>query len=558
MNDYLEFKKNVLLDPIQNVVVVDDKFPTYKQLIDGGVPAEYDTELALSLFSHYSGKGCLCVVENAVDASGVGDRIPGSLSNADLLILDYHLIEGSDDGSKACEILSTIAKSSSFNIVVVYTAGPSTTGDLAEIALEIASSLKEWPEQEEDLDAINLIDELEADNPGFSEDLSGRLDDTIVAGYLSGVALRSAVYAEPVGFLENLIAVPSRKYISKILNIFLQKKVTSAPPFSATKNLTVLLEDSPIIFAENFLTVVIGKSTKPCEIDAVLEASLEQLQINPIQLSLQGILKEASSNAPKHIASIVSNSELMAGLLLDAAESKDTSLLAERILQEMNTEVVGQWNLTHGASLASSLTSDPLDFLKENAQIDLSKADVKLNVYHELNQHLCTYRSVVSKHLTTGVILQDSQDKYWVVLNCSCDLVPNQQTLKWKCSLRGWQPFTALKLIKRACIGSPLKNAEEGRFIFISDGGKKLALSYANRGDNPHYEVFYAQDNGVFDGEEKMVVKSFMAGADAAGFQDIEFKIIGQMRYEYACRFLNMLSAHKSRVGVNYVSFPGF
>ncbi len=556
MSDYLEFKKKVLLYPIQNVVIVDDKFPTYKQLIDGCVPFEYDTERALSLFSHYSGKGYLCVVENAVDASGVGGRNYESLSNADLLILDYHLIEGSDDdGSKACQILSTIATSSSFNIVVVYTAGPSTTGDLAEIALEIASSLKEWPEQEEDSNAINFIDQLEADNPGFSEDLRGYLDDAIVAGYLSGVALRSAVYAEPFRFFKNLIKGSDCKYIPKILDIFLKEKVSNAPPFSATKNLTVLLEDRPIIFAENFLTVVIGKTTKPCEIDAVLEASLEQLQINPIQLSLQGILNEASSNAPKHIASIVSNSELMAGLLLDAAKSKDTALLAERILQEMNTEVVGQWNLTHGASLASSLTENPEIFLRDNAQIDLSDKDVKRNVYHELNRHLCTYRSVVSKHLTTGIILKDQQGEYWVVLNCSCDLVPNQQTLKWKCSMSGWQPFTALKLMKRKSLESSLKKAEEGRLVFISDGGNKRALIYAYRGENPYYEVFYAQNNGIFD-DKKVVAKSFRVVDEIADLQDADFKVVGQMRYEYACRFLNMLSGHKSRIGVNFVKLP--
>jgi hypothetical protein len=34
------------------------------------------------------------------------------------------------------------------------------------------------------------------------------------------------------------------------------------------------------------------------------------------------------------------------------------------------------------------------------------------------------------------------------------------------------------------------------------------------------------------------------------------FEIIAQMRYEYASRFLNMLSAHKARIGVGYIAMP--
>jgi hypothetical protein len=155
MSDYLDFKKSVFLDPIQNVVVIDDRFPTYEQLLNNSDVTDFETERAASLFSYFSAQGKLVVVENAIENCGVGGRVPKYLTNADLLILDYHLTAGDDtDGSRAREILSKVAASDSFNLVVVYT----RADDLDTVSVEIAASLKK-PYVIENTDVIsNLID----------------------------------------------------------------------------------------------------------------------------------------------------------------------------------------------------------------------------------------------------------------------------------------------------------------------------------------------------------------------------------------------------------------
>ena len=110
-------------------------------------------------------------------------------------------------------------------------------------------------------------------------------------------------------------------------------------------------------------------------------------------------------------------------------------------------------------------------------------------------------------------------------------------------------------------------SADRGECIFIKYGEDRIALQFRNDNNhNPHYEVFYAADEGRFTGDNKIkahrfIVKKIKDESTNTEKTDpvlepVEFNVIAQLRYEYACRFLQMLVSNKGRIGVDFVSLP--
>jgi len=546
MDSYAALKRNAFLNPIRNVVLVDDQFPSYQQLIKGSQIDKPTPAKALAIFNHYAVSGKICAVE---EYECLASEPPlRDLSNLDLLILDYNLIPEDDtDSLKARKIIANLAASPAFNIIIVYTG----EGDIHKVALEIASTLY-FVKNETDFGLI--IDEIESKDDTFEEDIDQFVTNDIKASFLSNRKIDKS--SELFTRIQQALTGPDRRNTREVVEYLIRDRLSDLGRFQVNTSLSVSLEKHPVILGQNFLLVVIDKETPPDQFTSILNNCIDGIQLNPVQLVLQGMLTIANENAPKHIAHVVKNRELMAGLMLELAKDSDASKLAGRTLQELSAQIISEWSDKEGNQFKSELLSSPREFLLKHASIEIDKLDTKLNVFHELNRHLCTFSSIVTAHLTTGIILHDALDnQYWVVLNCSCDLAPDKSILKWKSKTSGFQPFTALQLTTRACIGTPLKNATDCRYVFIIDHGEKKALSYPPPNNNPHYETFYAENNGIFS-DKKVQTKRFITSVTETlpTLTHSELRVVAQMRYEYATRFLNMLSAHKSRVGVDYVN----
>lgn len=536
MSNYLEFKRNVFLDPIQNVVIIDDRFPTYQQLLNKSDITDFETDKAASLFDYFSQQGKLCVIENAIENCGVGARVPSYLTNADLLILDYHLTAGDDtDGSRAREILSKVAVSESFNLVVVYTGAI----DLDTVSVEIAASLKKREVIENADEISRLIDEIEDETPDFSENISGHLTWELKAKFLSGVAVRPDEYQDIYSYVNSILKGAQKPHCKGVIKYFLLKEFSFVDSFSVSESLSITLGSSRIIWSSNFALVVVGKDKTPEELMGVLTSSVQGLDLSPVHVAFQSMINEVRNNAPVHVAAITKKTNLMDGLLLNASKKSSVAALARSFLSELSTSIENKWLHTCDGELRE--------------KFDDYSISANEDVYHAVNMHLCAYPFVKSQHLTTGIVLQDQCSKeYWVVLNCSCDLIPvtEQSSLKWAVALAPEHPFTAVKL-EQGPVRRGLKKANNCRTVFLSQNEEKIALSFPENG-NPHYEVFYADNNGVFS-EGRLKAQQVVRKLIIPDLQLISFEVVAQLRYEYASRFLNMLSAHKSRIGVDFL-----
>lgn len=230
----------------------------------------------------------------------------------------------------------------------------------------------------------------------------------------------------------------------------------------------------------------------------------------------------------------------MDGLLINASEKKSAAALARSFLSEFSTSVEAKWLHERDVILGQVF--------------EASAVAGNESAYHAVNMHLCTYPELTSRHLTTGIVLQNVCTKeYWVVLNCSCDLIPvtKQPTLKWAREIAPGHPFTAVKLVQSKNVGQSLRKANKCRTIFLTQDDKRIALSFPDN-ENPHYEVFYAADHGIIS-NEKISARRVSFREGKPGLTTISLNVVAQMRYEYASRFLNILSAHKSRIGVDFL-----
>ena len=178
LDQYSALVKQVYIDPIRTVVIVDDDFPTIDALLNSAENSSLSTTqsdvgaavatpgLPQAINMRFDGKlievqrvqkliqHCrkhnppwLVDVHNGNPDSGVDDiKIAPWLHQSDLMILDYHLEGDSSDGERALNILKTLAANDQFNLVVVYTKGIS--GDIYKVYEQIAMALayRDWPE----------------------------------------------------------------------------------------------------------------------------------------------------------------------------------------------------------------------------------------------------------------------------------------------------------------------------------------------------------------------------------------------------------------------------
>jgi hypothetical protein len=133
--NYSEIVKSTFVTKaLRTVLVIDDEFPSYANLLDEKeVKASYkEWDRALALYKGFKAQHMVCDVENDVDTVGV-ER----LRKSDLVILDYNLGPDEGDHTKAIKVIRNLAAARHFNTIVVYTAAE----DLDRVWLEIAASL---------------------------------------------------------------------------------------------------------------------------------------------------------------------------------------------------------------------------------------------------------------------------------------------------------------------------------------------------------------------------------------------------------------------------------
>ena len=150
--------QEAFISPLRSVLIMDDQYPTWEEVLGGGISVADSTENPLAPSAEKNWKNDPSVPLNVIsqfrsqntgliididDGVGVSDAIvTGRLHQSDLLVLDYNL-EGAESGlggEKARMVLQSVLSSKHFNLIVVHTGEPDIDDVMFKSLLAMMSS----------------------------------------------------------------------------------------------------------------------------------------------------------------------------------------------------------------------------------------------------------------------------------------------------------------------------------------------------------------------------------------------------------------------------------
>ena len=132
---YEQFIEEAFIEPIRSVLMIDDDYPTYDEILGQreesyrtGAPKKswnQDPSRLRKQIREFRARSrpLLVDIHDGTNVTGSDETTVASyLHQTDLLILDYALDKSrGEDGSQAIEILRSLMRNNHLNLVVVYT-----------------------------------------------------------------------------------------------------------------------------------------------------------------------------------------------------------------------------------------------------------------------------------------------------------------------------------------------------------------------------------------------------------------------------------------------------
>lgn len=528
------------IDPIRSVLFIDDQFPTFDASED---PMFKEAARARALWRACVDRGWLCDIDNSADWSKPTRQ--RRLAACDLLVLDFHL-DGQDSGP-ALKIIRDLAQSPDPNMVIVYTKDP----DLDRVLLSIAASARGASsaklDRELDLDIEDLDPEWTQENLLAFLDNQKRWMGTFIEACKAAGLNHSNQEAGEI-LLERWIH--DQYGAGRCLSPMRIEKIQC------------LKEPGGRWFHCGNLFVTVAGKAKQQEPRAEAEALFEHL--------------EAAVRAwePPWLACLVAASrrKVEAGSFRDDIQLPPESLQAGLLHFIQRTDDTDE-KRRRAHDIATHLLSRRFEYAAEQMAENLlqrkelppevSRAGKK-ELLH-LNAFLCS-EAPVRHHLSTGSIFRHvEENKYWVCVTPACDMVPRKPggTNPWAKELDPIRPMLALRLdVQKRKVEKPLEVVERGRFIFfaeqLSDPQKKdpvVAACFHTETDdaNPRLEQMFALDRSRVS-QGKVRLQRCIAGDGCVSLEEIECRVVAQLRAPYAERLVHVVGGHLSRIGVDF--FP--
>ena len=141
----------------------------------------------------------------------------------------------------------------------------------------------------------------------------------------------------------------------------------------------------------------------------------------------------------------------------------------------------------------------------------------------------------------------------------ACDLVirPPAEPPTWSGGLHPTKPMIASRLVPLPDLKKALAKAENIRNVFLKIGEAFRAFEAVDEHHGPDYEFFFLTASGRISHEHG--VASFGASRivkGEGGKRDLvpaTFEIVGQLRPNYASRYLQQTGHRLSRIGVDFL-----
>ena len=134
----------------------------------------------------------------------------------------------------------------------------------------------------------------------------------------------------------------------------------------------------------------------------------------------------------------------------------------------------------------------------------------------------------------------------------------------WTKALFPLRAFACVRLRKLDEIKSALNEAENGQNIFLEIDGIPTSFCLVDSATKqPSYEILFPLNQGRVDPasgtprfEAFRLLPAGEEGGEKRDMTSFNFEVVGQLRHQYASRFLQMVGNHTSRIGVDFVKLP--
>lgn len=582
------FIDEAFIDPIRSVLIVDDDYPTYNDILKAGHrsgtadPAaskkswrnqsaqlaglieDFRRRLRPVLVDIHDGTNV--TLESEIEA--VTD-----LHQSDLLVLDYELDKKRQgDGTRAIEILRRLMSNDHFNLVIIYTVEKlDVVFDAVRWALVTPFNGKLSDQETER--AKELIDQGENEIEGFENDISSTIGSAQYfhfrqndSRYLGIVARGQQPYtsfkyqADRVDWNSNERRLVLRYLLNEVeaANGVTQRTSGRYGDLEWSRKPPFWIKSASVFVALS------GKTANNDDLLLNLRDSLINWNPSPSRLFLAKIRTEIDRFGVAAQQPVIRNRHALAYwyyLLLTADSgnqrhqrigqslSRHADQLLERVLPRVEEFVSRLVEVDIGSG-------HPMEICRSHFSVDFQKDGDRTRAALEHNVFVCS-EDPVGSHLSTGHLFSMSS-KYWLCLSPACDMVPSQLSA-WRIRSVGERlPFVGIKLHEIGTTEIP-EDINSNRYLFVRIDGEIKGFCFNHpspqgRDSVPHWHVLYAEKRGLFSGGEfRFVVSQIEMGKTKLVSKQLRAQVVGQIRYEYALNLVQKLGVSLTRVGLDFI-----
>ena len=573
----LDLIQEAYIEPIRSVLIIDDEYPTWEDWLSGeasAIESEQGNNRNWAKFEDI--KSLIDEIRKMNPARIVdihnGDRDDADFKDymhqSDLLILDYELEPGDSEGKKFLNIAHDLLENSiHFNLILTHTNSDDLSEPFAKLLRSFLNSYDSFDsglcdKGDDILDKFDNNKEEVKNSIWHKQYAAFRRDEDRAkeqacrgeepfTGFYTHCDSQKFQNCENFALFMSLLKGYERKFRTDFRNESAPEGLTwsTSEPFWIKTN-------------RGFITF----AKKAVSLDVVTELKDALVSWNPTpsrllsarfraEIESQGGIFEESFLSDNHVAWMFYQK-----LLKEFPDALETNLRKEIQRQmEHYTDAILDNLIEFGRKMVSS------DIDKNGNESQNSEAyKLKFSDENFRDVALDNFNSFVSckprtgNNLTPGHIFSNSDDKVWIVLSPACDLVPNRGRPKMDfiCD-KSVLHFTAVRLYEVE-IETAREKATSTNYVFLrkDDGGISAYRFYGSGDDDakaPQYKTFLAKNGGKFDLDGKFQLMKISKTDKGIEETSEEVSIHKrQLRYEYALNLMAKLSAHTTRIGLEF------
>jgi len=579
IDQYSTFIEEAFLKPIRSVLIIDDDYPTFDEILEENWTDPHNTsgkswrnapapiKEVISSFRTAERPLVVDVHDGRCVATGTEEQIAAHLHQSDLLVLDYELDKARPgDGARAIAIIHSLMSNDHFNLVAVHT---KEDLDLVfrELLIGLLSPVDGLISEEDKEEAKKLIEEMEDNQEGFNSNL---LDTVTITQYLhfrqrTSTYLRTMMQAQTPysafkGICENASWSPDQSklvlryalsIVERNIEIKMNKKLPGGTDWSGGKEKWIRTDSVFVSFSNK---------TEKMDILSEVHKALNNWKPHPSRLFLAKIKGDIDEYGIVAQNQALGNKYALAywyhKLLTTTDPGARHWLLKESVSRHSNqllNEILPDVEQFASRLVKSEVDSDSAEEIcKRHFKVNFTRDNDKLIAKQEHNAFVCSMQPQ-GRHLLPGhVFLMDND--YWVCLSPACDMIPEQFSDSNKEDFKDWLPFIGVRLESINQNKIP-NDVQRNRCVFLQIDNNVKSFRLSKNDDSlPHWRILYAGDLGVFTESFNLRVAHTKYGSKRLVSNIYNSKVVSQLRYEYALNLIQKLGISMTRIGLDFAS----